>query len=198
MGSKHCRNFDSIFSLIQGDPTLVTSRGSKKSNPTKIILSAVALLIPMSLALTADAGSTTFVRSKASIETKGSHVADLMATWKETGLIPGATIQYELHADAAATFICETGGAVVSGPTVVSGSIASVFLATTSLGWLMQSAWLDEINGPSCGGATRRIVSVEYDSPEICDLTNGICQSPGGPYAQTFCDPAKPAGCPAT
>lgn len=158
---------------------------------------ASSLLIAVALASVAHAGTATFSRPKASIVTSGSQLADLMATWKETGLISGSTIQYQLDADTSAIFICEAGGSVASGPTEVSGTVASVFPAVASaMGSIFQSAALGGFNGPTCAGATRRLVSVEYDSPEICDLTNGVCQSLGGPFAHTFCATSKPKACP--
>jgi hypothetical protein len=199
MGSKRQRSFTPLLNAWAVQHIALSS-ASKRRNTIKGPLWASSLLIAVALASVAHAGSATFVRFKSSIVTRGSQVADLQATWKETGLIPDSTNQYQFDAAASAIFICEAGGSVASGPTAVSGTVASVFLSSvSSTGSVFQSRCLDEINGPTCGsGATRRLVSVEYDSAEICDLSNGVCQSLGESYAKTFCDPSKPTACPAT
>jgi hypothetical protein len=139
-----------------------------------------ALAVPAALAV-----SPHFINASATLNANGT----LTASFKEAGLGTNQLINYELTADATATYVCvNKGGAnpsaqnktTVAGPVSATGTFSSGKNGNVSAS-LTVSPPPSDISCPS--GQTLQLASVSYTNVAITDTTNDVTEPIPGTFS---------------
>lgn len=159
------------------------------------LLSAVFLCALANLLVSgARAQNPHFITDSDSLSTVSTDPDDLVTSWKESGLGNDVLISYTASANATAGYACINGGGnhpsasnkeTVNGPVSASGTFSS-----GKNGSISQSLTAEEPSAGnfSCpGGQTLVLDSVSYTNVQLCDTTDGICESLPD-VSKTFCD----------
>jgi hypothetical protein len=139
-----------------------------------------ALAVPAALAV-----SPHFINASATLNNDGT----LTASFKEAGLGTNQNINYELTADATATYVCVNKGGsnpsaqnktTVAGPVSATGTFSSGKNGNVSAS-LTVSPPPSDISCPK--GQTLQLASVSYTNVAISDTTNDVTEPIPGTFS---------------
>jgi hypothetical protein len=150
------------------------------------LVASLFAVVALALATAAFADSPHFIRASGDLNADGS----LTVSFKEAGLGTNQLIDYELTADATATYVCvNRGGAnpsaqnktTVAGPVSATGSFSSGKNGQVTASLTVQPPPSD-ISCPP--GQSLQLAEVTYTNVLLTDTTNDVSIVPdGGPFA---------------